>query len=103
MPTWLPTISGSGSRNFLENSFIGRHKFQHFSKWIREPLGGYVTDVLRQGASNLAELFDWREVETMVHEHVAGRRNYTNELDQLLTISLASHTLFKAVDKCDNK
>jgi asparagine synthase (glutamine-hydrolysing) len=95
MPKWLAIISGYGLRNSLEKNFAGRHKFQHFSKWTRQPLGDYVTDVLLQGASNLPEFFDRHEMVVMLHEHVTGRRNYINELDKLLTITLATQTLFK--------
>ncbi len=102
MPNWLAIVSDYGLRGFLEKNFIGRHKFQHFSKWTREALGDYVNEMLGQNASDLPEFFDRSEVNKMVQLHLSGKRNYVNEIDKLLTITLAAQTLLKLPDKIEN-
>jgi asparagine synthase (glutamine-hydrolysing) len=95
LPTWLAAISRLGLLGVLDKSFLGRHKFQHLRLWTQERLGGYITDVLIEGSKDLGQFFDLRQVENMVQEHVAGRRNYVNEIDKLLTITLAQCTLLR--------
>ena len=101
MPGWLAAISGERVRRSLEKRFVGRHKFQHFSIWTREPLGGYLEDVILQGVREFSEFFDYGKVEIMLREHMGGRGNYINELDRLLTLILARQTLFKGVSESD--
>jgi asparagine synthase (glutamine-hydrolysing) len=95
MPAWLAPISRHWLGRFLEERFIGHHKFQHFRLWTQRQFAGYISEVLTQGSRDLGEFFKPREVENMVHEHVAGKKNYVDEIDQLLTLILARNTLFK--------
>jgi asparagine synthase (glutamine-hydrolysing) len=94
MPAWLAAISRYGLGEFLEANFLGRHKFQHFRLWTEKCFAEYIADVLLQGGTGLEEFFNWHQVERMVHDHLAGRQNYTNEIDRLLTLALA-HRNFK--------
>jgi hypothetical protein len=95
MPAWLSAISRYGIGRFLEKSFLGRDKFQHFRLWIQKRFAGYITDILLQGKRDLKELFNGSQVESIVHEHVAGRKNYVYEIDKLLTLTLAHYNLLK--------
>ena len=38
--------------------------------------------------------FDMPRVAQMVNDHIAGRANYTDEIDKLLTVAVAQKTLF---------
>ena len=93
MPNWLATNSRYGLGRFLENSFLGRDKFQHFHRWTEKRFAGYIADVLLQGGRDLREFFNFRQVERMLHEHVVGRKNYLDEIDKLLTLALAHRNL----------
>ena len=95
MPTWLARISRFGLGRFLEKSFLGRHKFQHLHLWTRKQFAGYISDLLFQGSRDLGEFFNLRQVESMVHDHIAGRKNYVDEIDKLLTLTLVHNTLLK--------
>lgn len=95
MPNSLAAISRYGIGRFLEKTFLGRDKFQHFRLWTKERLSGYVRDVLLQGDRNLGEFLDRHQVESMIHNHLVGKENYTNEIDQLLTLALADINLVK--------
>lgn len=96
MPNWLAAISQFGLSGILDRNFLGRHKFQHFRLWTQKRFAGYITDVLLQRGEDLAEFFNRRRIENMVHEHVAGRQNYTEEIDKIMTLTLGYRTLLKA-------
>ncbi|PXF56319.1 MAG: hypothetical protein C4B58_13910 [Deltaproteobacteria bacterium] len=93
MPNWLAPISRYGLGRFLEKSFLGRDKFQHFHLWTEKRFAGYIADVLLHGGRDLREFFNFSQVERMIHEHVTGRKNYLDEIDKLLTLALAHRNL----------
>lgn len=95
MPAWMATISHYGLGHILEKCFLGLHKFQHFRMWTQKPLAEYITEVLLHGSKNMKEFFNPHQVERMIREHVAGKKNYIYEIDKLLTIILARSKLFK--------
>jgi hypothetical protein len=95
MPNWLAVISRFGLGEILERSFLGRNKFQHFRLWTQEYFAGYIADILIAGSRDLGEFFSPRQVESMLHEHTAGRKNYIDEIDKLLTLMMARDTLFR--------
>jgi asparagine synthase (glutamine-hydrolysing) len=94
MPNWLAAISGYGFRRLLENSFIGRDKFQHFHIWTRKYFAGYVSDLTLAGGECLDRFFDRGRIEKMMRDHQAGRRNYTSEIDKIMTLTLGHMDLF---------
>jgi asparagine synthase (glutamine-hydrolysing) len=101
MPGWLSPISRGRMGRLLEKTFIGRHKFQHFRLWTQRQLAPYVTDIVSDGAKDLSEYFNTKQVEIMLREHMRGVNNYTNELDTLMTLSLARKCLFHTIaGKC---
>lgn len=95
MPNRLAKISHFGLGKILEKNFLGRHKFQHFRVWSQHALANYVREVLMDGTRGLEEFFNIHQIETMVEDHISGRRNYTNEIDRLMTIAMAHRTLLK--------
>lgn len=104
MPNWLAMISRYGIGRFIEKTFLGRDKFQHLRLWTQKYFATYITDVLLQGCDDLAEFLNTHQVERMVREHVAGRQNYTEEIDKILTLTLAyriflKNSYFETVDK----
>ena len=95
MPSWLAAVSPNPVRNLLENTFLGRNKFQHFGPWSQKRFFNYITDVVLQAEKDMKQFFNQKRIETMVREHINGRRNYLSEIDQLLTIILAHRSLLK--------
>lgn len=95
MPNWLTAISRYGLGRFIEKRFIGRDKFQHFRLWTQKYFAAYIADVLVAGSREMGEFFNLRQMESMVHEHVAGKKNYIDEIDKIMTLILMSRTLFK--------
>lgn len=94
-PDWLARLSARLPRSLMETRFLGVDKFHHFRFWMRRDLAGFVRETLiHDGNGDLGTWFDMPRVAHMVNHHIAGRANYTDEIDKLLTIAVAQKTLF---------
>ena len=93
MPQWLAGIDHSLKWMHFERLFLGRHKFVHFRVWYRDTLSGYVREMLLDPRTLSRPYLQRKAVEKMVHRHVRGDRNYTEEIHHLLTLELI-HRLF---------
>ena len=87
---WLTAF---GQISLIETLFRGRHKFQHFHHWFRTELAPVVRETVLDAKDDLRDWFDMRRVERIIGDHLAGRRNYTDEIDALLTIAMTTRTL----------
>ena len=85
-PHWMARLSTHVPP--LETAFLGRDKFQHYRHWLRHQLGPFVRDVVRSDAAVLDEWFDARRLAGMVDAHVAGRANFTTEIDHAVSLAL---------------
>jgi asparagine synthase (glutamine-hydrolysing) len=93
-PDWLAAVSAALPSGLLETRFLGRDKFHHFKLWIRHQLAGFVRESVHDtGTADLGEFFDMHRVRRMVDDHIGGRRNYTDEIDKVITVVLARRTL----------
>jgi len=91
-PDWMATLSARAP--FLETAFLGRDKFQHFRYWTRNELSGFVRETLRSDdASPWTSGFDMKRVANMAEEHIAGRANYTDELDKVMTLAVLGRSI----------
>ncbi len=98
MPGWLSRISSLGLSKVLQNTFLGRHKFQHYLVWSRTSLSSYIRETLSSGLRGVEHLFNRKSAMYMVDEHISGRNNYLDEIDKLLTLCSASQTLLRCDD-----
>jgi len=96
MPQAVARIDHALSAFHLERLILGRHKVFHFRLWYRDALGGYVREMLLDPRSLGRPYVERKRMEEVVHGHLKGDRNYTNEIHKLLTLELI-HRLF--VDK----
>jgi len=88
MPQSVARIDSILHRFHLERLFLGRHKFAHFRVWYRDALAEYVRQILLDPRTLSRPCFERRGVELVVHGHLKGNRNYTNEIHKLLTLEL---------------
>jgi asparagine synthase (glutamine-hydrolysing) len=96
-PHWLAAISQRVAGQSLERLFLGRHKFVHPGPWGRRGLDDYTREVLVEGSSSaLAAHVDFNRVKAMLEQHLAGKRNYWEELDKLVTLALTCRVLLRA-------
>jgi asparagine synthase (glutamine-hydrolysing) len=99
-PDWLAALSARLPRSLVETRFLGVDKFQHFRFWLRGRLADFVRETLADlERSKVGAVVDTRRVKEMVEDHVAGRANYTDELDKVLTMVTAERQLLKPADE----
>jgi hypothetical protein len=101
-PHWLARLSAQLPQSMIESRFLGVDKFQHFRFWTRRDLAPWLRRTLTTAAdSSLNTWFDMRRVRTMAEDHIAGRANYLDELDQVATLAVAEKVLFTASSKVE--
>ena len=92
MPHWLSFYNKSGISK-IEKDILGKHKIEHYRKWFKEDLAGYIKDVLLDENTKRRPFFNRKFIERMVKTHVAGKRNYIKEINKAVTVELI-HKLF---------
>jgi asparagine synthase (glutamine-hydrolysing) len=93
MPQWLASLDHAFSFVHFERMWVGRHKIFHFRPWYRDHLSQYVRDILLDPRALARPYVNRDAVTSIVTKHLNGTRNYTIELNRLLTLELA-HRLF---------
>ena len=85
MPQWLARIDHAFAPFHLERLFLGRHKFSHFRVWYRDELSQYLRDVLLDSRTRNRPYLQGSRLEAIVKGHLGGYRNYTLEIQSILT------------------
>lgn len=93
MPHWLTRIDNMLSPLHLEKLFLGQNKFHHYRVWFRRELAQYVLDVLSDKQTCTRSYLSRAFVEKMVSDHMKGLKNYTSEINMILTIELTQRLL----------
>lgn len=93
MPQWLARLDHGLSPLHLERRFLGRHKFSHFRIWYRDPLAGYVREMLLDTRTRRRPYLNGARLEAIARGHLKGDRNYTSEIHKVLTLELVHRLL----------
>jgi len=93
MPQWMARIDHLLAPLHLERLFLGWHKYYHFRVWYRDLLAGYLREILLDSRTLSRPYWQKNGLESMVHHHIKGDRNYTNEIHKVLSLELL-HRLF---------
>jgi len=93
MPQWVASLDHMFSWVHFERMWIGRHKIFHMRPWYRDYLPDYVREMLLDSRSLSRPYLNKDAVTNIVTRHLDGTRNYTIELNRLLTLEL-THRLF---------
>ena len=104
MPQWVASIDHLFSRLHFERLFLGRHKIFHFRLWYRDALAAYVREILLDPRALSRPYIERKGLESIVHGHLKGNRNYTTEIHRALSLELV-HRLFldgPAAGPCGN-
>ncbi|HXY55764.1 MAG TPA: asparagine synthase-related protein [Nitrospirota bacterium] len=95
MPQWLAGIDHFLAPLHIERLFLGRNKFYHFRVWYRDRLSQFVKDVLLDPRTLARPYLNSRRLEAIVRNHYDGKRNYTREINQVLTSELVQRQLIE--------
>jgi asparagine synthase (glutamine-hydrolysing) len=93
MPQKMARIDHLFSALHFERLFLGRHKFAHYRVWYRDVLSVYIREMLLDSKTLSRPYVEKSKVEMIVKGHLRGDRNYTTEINKLLTLELF-HRLF---------
>jgi len=95
MPDWLAKFNSAFAFLNLEKLFLGRHKIEHYRVWFRNELSDYVQEMLLDNLTTSRPYLNKKFIEKMVKDHINGTRNYTNEINKILTAELIHRLLIE--------
>lgn len=95
MPQWLAQIDHLMGPFSFDRIFLGRHKFTNFRVWYRDVFAQYVREMLLDSRTLSRGYFQRPAMETVVRRHLKGDRNYTAEINQLLSLELVHRLLLE--------
>jgi asparagine synthase (glutamine-hydrolysing) len=95
MPHWLARLDRIAAPLHLERLVLGRHRFYHFRVWYRDQLAQYLKDMLLDSRSLQRPYLHPRFLEEMVNGHIKGNRNYTVEINKVLSCELLQRQLIE--------
>jgi asparagine synthase (glutamine-hydrolysing) len=77
----------------------GLHKYLHYNYWFRHELSGYLRSAL--AAPQVLENRFWNPdfLKRMAGEHIAGRKNYSMEINAVLTLEAIERLLFRELPR----
>jgi asparagine synthase (glutamine-hydrolysing) len=93
---WVEHIVHSFAFLGLERMFLGRHKFNHFRPWFRNELSGFVKEILLDRRALSRPYFNSKHIEQMVNLHMNDRGNFTQDIQQALTLELTNRLLLES-------
>jgi asparagine synthase (glutamine-hydrolysing) len=93
MPQAAVRVDHALSSFHLERMFLGRHKFYHYRAWYRDVLGNFVREILLDRRAISRPYLQRNAVESMIKDHLGGRRNCTTAIHKILTLEYI-HRLF---------
>lgn len=95
MPQWLARGDAILKTLHLERLFLGRHKFYHFRIWYRDHLTQQLREILLDPKAKSRPYLCGDQLERLVEDHAAGRRNHTSTLHRLLSLELLHRQLIE--------
>ena len=93
MPQWLERIHSVLGPFQPEKLLIGIHRFAHPRVWIRKELASYIEDMLLDPLTLGRPYFNKHAIEHMVLSHIKGVRNYTDDIERVLSCELTCRQL----------
>jgi asparagine synthase (glutamine-hydrolysing) len=95
MPQWLAKLNYVLQPLHMENLFLGHHKYTHFRVFFRDSMAQYLRDILLSNKTLNRDIWNKKTIKMMVRNHTQGYKNYTNEINKVLTIELIHRLLIE--------
>lgn len=74
---------------------FGSHRFLRYHNWFRSELASYVKDTLTDAETLQSPLWNKDFLKRMADEHISGRKNYSEEINAVLTLAAIERLLFR--------
>jgi asparagine synthase (glutamine-hydrolysing) len=78
---------------------LGLHKFLNYRNWFQNEFAPYVRDTVSASQGRLGEFFDSGFLETMTEEHIDRKKNWTLEINAVLTLEAIERLLFRELPR----
>ena len=95
-PGWLSVFDPLLKPLSLFLEITGRHRYLHYRHWFQNELAGHLNDVLGNG--RVQSPF-WNDgfLSSMAVDHIRGRKNYTREINAVVTLEAVERLLFRGL------
>jgi asparagine synthase (glutamine-hydrolysing) len=77
----------------------GLHKFLHYNDWFRHELSGYLQSALNTPQVRQSRFWNPYFVKRIAGEHITGRKNYSLEINAVLTLEAVERLLFRELPR----
>ena len=77
----------------------GLHKFLQYSTWFRTALAPYVRERIAAAKESAHEFWNPEALEQVMHQHLAGRKEFPSELNAALTLEAVERLLFRELPR----
>lgn len=74
---------------------LGSHRFLSYHNWFRKELASYIKDSLTDAQTLQSPFWNANLPKRLAEEHLSGRKNYTEEINAVLTLESIERQLFK--------
>ncbi|HEV2329078.1 MAG TPA: asparagine synthase-related protein [Verrucomicrobiae bacterium] len=75
---------------------FGTHRFLRYHTWFRNELASYVRDSLTDAQTLQSPFWNANFLKRMADEHISGRKNYSEEINAVLTLAAVERLLFRS-------
>ena len=95
LPRGLSGLDSSLTQISSVFGIAGLHKYLPYRSWFQRELADYVRSVVSDAQAQHAPFWNLDFLEYMVREHIRGRKNYTLELNAVLTLEAVERLLLR--------
>ena len=74
---------------------LGLHKFLRYRSWFRKELSNYVRDAFSNLRGHMSDFWSANLVNRLADEHIAGRKNYSLEINAVLSLDAIERLLLR--------
>ncbi len=75
---------------------LGLHKFLRYRSWFRKELAGYIQESFSNLQKSLGDFWNPDFVKRMANEHIGGQKNYSLEINTILSLDAVDRLLLRA-------
>ena len=99
MPSWLCPFDPLLERVNARVRIFGHHKFLHYRSWFRRELASYLREAITDRAVEQMPFWNRAFIAQMTDAHIGGHKNYTSEINTVLTLAAIERMLFRELPR----
>jgi asparagine synthase (glutamine-hydrolysing) len=94
-PNWLSPFDPIFTRVTSNLKIHGLHKYLHYRRWYQLVLADYVQNAISDAGNQQGPFWNCDFLRRMAREHIKGHKNYTLEINAVLTLEAVQRLLMK--------